>query len=248
MRKKAFNIPVLFVLMSGLLLSCTSGNINTSNSSNTQATYAYFIAFSRDESDNYFNRTLTYTPSGDGKLVPTNNAIINNDINAAAIVTNPKLPYAYIVNSDGGSEGGSIAMYNISSSGDLIPLELTKKCAQIMASLYRLSKIEANNLKIPHSLWSTRNDEFHEALIAGCRLYGLKQMRQTFLTFKEWCYGLAYPGLNEELVMVSHQEHAQIAELAITRKADAACTMIYKHTLHNLATLSLRLQKFGYLI
>lgn len=120
--------------------------------------------------------------------------------------------------------------------------------AQIMASLYRLSKIEANNLKIPHSLWSTRNDEFHEALIAGCRLYGLKQMRQTFLTFKEWCYGLAYPGLNEELVMVSHQEHAQIAELAITRKADAACTMIYKHTLHNLATLSLRLQKFGYLI
>lgn len=123
MRKKAFNIPVLFVLMSGLLLSCTSGNINTSNSSNTQATYAYFIAFSRDESDNYFNRTLTYTSSGDGKLVPTNNAIINNDINAAAIVTNPKLPYAYIVNSDGGSEGGSIAMYNISSSGDLIPLE-----------------------------------------------------------------------------------------------------------------------------
>lgn len=120
--------------------------------------------------------------------------------------------------------------------------------AQIMASLYRLSKIEANNLKIPHSLWSTRNDEFHEALIAGCRLYGLKQMRQTFLTFKEWCYGLAYPGLNEELVMVSHQEHAQIAELAITRKADAACTMIYKHTLHNLATLSLRLQKFGYLL
>lgn len=120
--------------------------------------------------------------------------------------------------------------------------------AQIMASLYRLSKIEANNLKISHSLWSTRNDEFHEALIAGCRLYGLKQMRQTFLTFKEWCYGLAYPGLNEELVMVSHQEHAQIAELAITRKADAACTMIYKHTLHNLATLSLRLQKFGYLI
>ena len=120
--------------------------------------------------------------------------------------------------------------------------------SQVMACLYRLSKIEANNLKISHSLWSIRNDEFHEALIAGCSLQGLKQMRQNCLTLKEWCYGLAYPAINEELVMVNHQEHAQIAELTINRKADAACAMLYKHTLHSLATLSSRLQKLGYIV
>jgi GntR family carbon starvation induced transcriptional regulator len=119
--------------------------------------------------------------------------------------------------------------------------------AQIMACLYRLSKIEANNLKVSHAVWSIRNDEFHEALIAGCQLQALKQMRQNCLLLKEWCYGLAYPALNEELIMVHHQEHAQIAELAVQRKADAACAMLYKHTLHSLTLLSLRLQRVGIL-
>lgn len=119
--------------------------------------------------------------------------------------------------------------------------------AQIMACLYRLSKIEADNLKISQSIWSVRNDEFHEAVIDGCQLHGLKQMRQSCLMIKEWCYALAYPNLNDGLVMVSHSEHVQIAELTIARKADAACAMLYKHTLHSLSMVSSRLKKLGYI-
>lgn len=123
MSKKTLRNFALFALLTSLSISCTSGNVNSLNSPSMSKTYAYVIALSGDESGNFFNKTLTYTLSDNGKLTPTNNAIINNDINATVMVTNPQLPYAYIVNDDGGADGGSIAMYSISESGTLIPLD-----------------------------------------------------------------------------------------------------------------------------
>lgn len=115
--------------------------------------------------------------------------------------------------------------------------------AEIMGYLYRLAKVEARDVKVPYKKWAQLNDEFHDALIGGCHLAGLKRMRQECLLFKDWCYGLAYPNLEEELVVVNHDEHVKIAELACSRKADAASLMVYKHTLHSLAAINLRLKR-----
>ncbi|MBX9598578.1 MAG: GntR family transcriptional regulator [Burkholderiales bacterium] len=117
--------------------------------------------------------------------------------------------------------------------------------AQIMACIYRLAKVESQDIKIAYQQWSERNDEFHNALVAGCKLDGLMEIRNNCLLIKDWCYGLAYPNLSEEMVVVNHNEHAKMAELAIARKADAACAMLYKHTLHSLDAIVSRLQRIG---
>lgn len=117
--------------------------------------------------------------------------------------------------------------------------------AKIMATLYSLSKLEVENNKVAYQLWNSRNDAFHEALISGRHLAGLKSIYQDYLVLKEWCFNLAYPNLNQELVAVNHAEHAKIAELAIKRKSDAACAMLYKHSLHNLDVLTQRLMRNG---
>ena len=81
--------------------------------------------------------------------------------------------------------------------------------AQIMACLYRLAKVESRDIKVAYQQWSERNDEFHNALVAGCKLDGLMQIRNNCLLIKDWCYGLAYPNLSEEMVVVNHNEHAK---------------------------------------
>lgn len=117
--------------------------------------------------------------------------------------------------------------------------------AQIMACIYRLAKVESRDVKVAYQQWSERNDEFHNALVAGCELDSLMQIRNNCLLIKDWCYGLAYPNLAEEMVVVNHHEHAKMAELAIARKTDAACAMLYKHTLHGLDAIVSRLQRAG---
>lgn len=117
--------------------------------------------------------------------------------------------------------------------------------AQIMACIYRLAKVESRDVKVAYQQWSERNDEFHNALVAGCKLDSLMQIRNNCLLIKDWCYGLAYPNLAEEMVVVNHHEHAKMAELAIARKTDAACAMLYKHTLHGLDAIVSRLQRAG---
>lgn len=118
--------------------------------------------------------------------------------------------------------------------------------SQIIAALYRLSKIEANGIKISYSTWSEYNENFHKALIDGCILNELHYVRQRFILIKNWYNNLANNNPLLELNNVNHSEHKKIAEYALARKADAACTMLYNHTMHGLDALVLKLRQRGY--
>ena len=117
----------------------------------------------------------------------------------------------------------------------------------IVAALYRLSKVENEGIKAKYQIWSIYNEDFHKALISGCSLNGLNNIRKHFMLNKDWYHNLAYYNLTDEQIEVNHSEHSKIAELTIARKPDAACTMLYKHTMHSLDSLILKLKQRGYI-
>ena len=119
--------------------------------------------------------------------------------------------------------------------------------SSVVAALYQLSKVEGNG-KVIYKNWSIRNEEFHAALVGGCPLTGLKQIRQQVMLVKNWYHNLAYLNLSHELIETSHLEHKKIADLSISRKADAACAMLYKHSMHNLDSVLSNLKTNGYLV
>lgn len=114
--------------------------------------------------------------------------------------------------------------------------------ADIMSKLYKLAKIEKNDIKIPYSSWTTRNDEFHNALISGCKINGLISIRNNYLQMKEWCSTLANKNDKDHLITTSHSEHAKIAELAIARKAELATSKLYNHIMTVVSTLVTKLK------
>jgi GntR family carbon starvation induced transcriptional regulator len=116
----------------------------------------------------------------------------------------------------------------------------------IIAALYHLSKVESVK-KAEYKIWNVYNEGFHNALISGCSLNTLNNIRKSLVLNKDWYHNLAYHNLPEELIMVNHSEHSKIAELAIARRADAACAMLYKHTMHSLEPLLLKLKQCGYI-
>ncbi|HLX55124.1 MAG TPA: GntR family transcriptional regulator [Aquella sp.] len=117
----------------------------------------------------------------------------------------------------------------------------------VMAELYRLSKIEVDGIKAPYQAWSIRNEDFHEALINGCSLEGLKQVRKHFINIKNWYHSLAYRNSYDEQIEVNHAEHSKLAKLAIARKTDAASFLLYTHTMHSIPSLISKLKNHGYL-
>lgn len=119
--------------------------------------------------------------------------------------------------------------------------------SSIIAALYQLSKVEGSGIKVLYQNWNIRNEEFHTALINGCPLSGLKRIRQQIIVVKNWYHNLAYPTINSELIETTHHEHKKIAELSITRKADTACAMLYKHSMHNLDALLANLKTNGHI-
>ena len=118
--------------------------------------------------------------------------------------------------------------------------------ANIMATLYKLSKVEVGDTKVVYTTWALRNDEFHNALVSACDINGLVQIRNECLLLKEWYTRLADKEIAKRLIMASHHEHAKIAELAIARKADTACAKLYKHMTTDIAGLVEKLITNGY--
>jgi GntR family transcriptional regulator, carbon starvation induced regulator len=118
----------------------------------------------------------------------------------------------------------------------------------VVAALYQLSKVEGSGVKVIYKNWSAKNEEFHSALVGGCLLTGLKQIRRQVILVKNWYHNLAYSNLSNELIETSHLEHKKIAELAVSRKVDVACAMLYKHSMHNLDSLLSNLKTNGYLV
>lgn len=120
--------------------------------------------------------------------------------------------------------------------------------ASIMAALYKLSKVEMGDTKVVYTTWALRNDEFHNALVSACKIDGLRQVRNDCLLLKEWYTRLADKEIAKRLIIASHHEHAKIAELAIARKADAACAKLYKHTTTDIAGLVEKLITNNYIL
>jgi|SRR6185437_4600197 len=119
--------------------------------------------------------------------------------------------------------------------------------AAIMSNLYKLSKVEKNNTKVIYSTWSIRNDEFHNALVSGCKINGLIEVRNNCLQVKEWYINLANKHNKKHLITPHHSEHAKIAELAIARKTDVACDKLYNHTMTVVDMLVKKLKTDGFI-
>jgi len=120
--------------------------------------------------------------------------------------------------------------------------------ANIMAALYRLAKVEVVNSKIPYRIWVERNSEFHNTLIAACKIKGLIQIRDECLALKEWYTRLAYKNLEDTLITTNHNEHAKIAQLVIARKTESAGTQLYNHIIYDIESLILKLKKDGFIV
>lgn len=118
--------------------------------------------------------------------------------------------------------------------------------ARVMSSLYKLAKVE-NNTKVAFSIWTTRNDDFHNALVSGCKIDGLVQIRNNCLTIRQWYNNLANKNNKKHLITTNHNEHAKIAELAITREIDLSCSKLYDHTMTVVGMLIKKLKTDGYI-
>lgn len=119
--------------------------------------------------------------------------------------------------------------------------------SNIVASLYRLSKIESEGTNAAYEIWSKQNEEFHDSLISGCNLSGLKNTRLNLLLLKNWYTNLANKNSMHQQIDVNHSEHSKIAELTISRRSEAACSLLYKHLMHSLPPLILKLKQQEFL-
>ena len=118
--------------------------------------------------------------------------------------------------------------------------------ARIIAALYRLTKIEKNLQKVRYGDWNVLNKEFHDALVAGCRIRSLQNIRKDFILLRDWYFNLAFPNLDEELFITNHTEHQELADLAIMRKdPNKVAQVLYEHTLSILPEVLTRIQKRG---
>lgn len=120
--------------------------------------------------------------------------------------------------------------------------------AAIMSNLYKLAKVEKNNIKIVYSTWLIRNDEFHNALVSGCTTNGLIEIRNKCLQVRQWYTNLANKNNKKHLITTSHNEHAKIADLAIARKTELASSKLYSHTMTVVDMLVKKLKTDGYIV
>lgn len=103
--------------------------------------------------------------------------------------------------------------------------------SNVVSSLFRLSKVENNDIKVEYQLWSHYNDKFHDALVSGSLLNGLDDLYKNLAFKKVWIHNKVYGCNNKKLITLSHREHNKIAELALLGD-EAATSLLYKHTMN----------------
>lgn len=114
--------------------------------------------------------------------------------------------------------------------------------ADIMAALYKLSKVETK-VKVEYDIWTQRNDEFHNALISASKLDGLLQVRNELLIVKKWYHRLSNKFGQE--IIADHEEHAKLAQLILSRKAELACSFLYNHLTSDMDEIVNELKHYG---
>ncbi len=113
--------------------------------------------------------------------------------------------------------------------------------ADIMAALYKLSKVETGS-KVEYDTWVLRNDEFHNALISSSKLDGLLQVRNELKVVINWYHRLSNKYGQE--IIANHDEHAKLAQLVLSRK-DLACTYLYNHLIEGMDSIIEELKHYG---
>jgi GntR family transcriptional regulator, carbon starvation induced regulator len=120
--------------------------------------------------------------------------------------------------------------------------------SNILACLYKLSKIEIRNNKTSYCEWFSRNEEFHSSLISANKSIRLLKIRNQCLAIKNWYINLAYSDAEEITIINNHNEHKRIAESAIARDKDSALVKLYNHNTGNIENLIIKLKIKKYLI
>lgn len=101
---------------------------------------------------------------------------------------------------------------------------------EIVSALHLLSKSEAKSLTDRRALdeqWTLRHRRFHRALRARCQSEWTLRFCETLSDHAERYRRFSIASRPEARDI--HAEHSAIAEAAIARKADRACTLLTKH-------------------
>lgn len=99
---------------------------------------------------------------------------------------------------------------------------------QIMAALHCLALVENKKGRIDYQEWSQRNNDFHQALIAGCKSTNLLKIRNDLWQRLDWCTHLAFID-NKAPLKLNHQEHKKLAEVVIKRDKKLALQFMQEH-------------------
>lgn len=111
--------------------------------------------------------------------------------------------------------------------------------SNILASLYRLSKVEL--VKSPYNEWFERNEDFHNTLISGSNLNYLLELRNQCLQIKNWYLNLSYIGGEDLPILTNHNEHKRLADLTISRDKNVL-NKLYSHNTNNIEAFVIKLQ------
>lgn len=117
--------------------------------------------------------------------------------------------------------------------------------AVIVGTLHKLGKVETTNASVSYDLWEPRNTDFHNALIASCKVKGLLQTRNQWEQLNQWIIRLSYNLSSETAIMACHKEHQDIARAVLNRNIDDACSLMYTHVIGNIKDVVPKLRADG---
>jgi len=99
---------------------------------------------------------------------------------------------------------------------------------EIVASLYKLEKVELGKIKPSYEDWSQANSRFHNALIGSCSDV-VKELRVQIQIKVARYVRVAFGKAVVELGTF-HKEHQALADACLQRNKELACKLIQKHS------------------
>lgn len=117
---------------------------------------------------------------------------------------------------------------------------------EFVAALHCLKKAEASK-KIEFFQWAPHNKRFHNALVMGCPLKSLMEIRHELYMRHQWYILLSYKFANETVIAANHKEHQEIADLALARSIEDCARLLFDHITAGVEQLIVNLQMRGLL-
>lgn len=115
--------------------------------------------------------------------------------------------------------------------------------ANILGSLHKLSIVEKCSSPIDSESWLLLNYEFHYSLIAACNSPCLLKIRgDIYQLFDRYCHLSIL--INENNLLLNHNDHCEIAKAVINRDKSKACRLTTSHLENSLNQVIEALRKF----